>query len=173
VTPRESEELAALWTGAQPVVSAFIRAIVPNHDESEELLQETAVVVVRRFHEYDRQRSFVGWAIGVAKMKVLTHQREKALDRVVFDGALVEQIAEDYRQLAKERLPIHDLLPRCIAELEARAREAIRLRYTEQMKTPRIAAALGLSHIAARIVLTRARTAIRLCVEKHLKQLKA
>ena len=74
------------------------------------------MVLVRRFHEYDRQRPFVGWAMGIAKMKVLTYQREKALERVVFDGALVEQIAEDYRQLANERLPVHDLLIRCVAE---------------------------------------------------------
>lgn len=72
--PQEAEELAALWTSAQPVVAAFIRVLVPRHDDSDELLQETAVVLVRRFQEYDRHRSFVGWAIGIAKMKVLTYQ---------------------------------------------------------------------------------------------------
>ena len=102
-------------------------------------------------------------------MKVLTYRREKAMERLVFDGALVEQIAEDYRQLAEDRLPDCDLLIRCIAELEGRAREAIKLRYAEQMKTPRIAETLGLSHGAARVLLTRARTTLRLCVEKYLK----
>lgn len=173
MTPQESEELAVLWTNAQPAVAAFIRTLVPHGDESDELLQQTAVVLVRKFHEYDRNRSFVGWAIGIAKMKVLGSQRTKALNRVTFDGDLVEQIATDYQQLAEDRLPVRDLLIQCVAELEGRAREAIRLRYAEQMKTPRIAETLGVSHGAARVVLTRARTALRSCVENYLKRSRA
>jgi RNA polymerase sigma-70 factor, ECF subfamily len=173
MTPQEAEELAVLWTGAQPVVVAFIRTLVPHRDQAEELLQQTAVVLVRRFQEYDRDRSFVGWAIGIAKMKVLSYRREQAVHRVVFDGALVEQIAEDYRQVAEERLPDRDLLVQCLVEMEERAREAIQLRYAEQMKTPQIAERLGLSPGATRVLLTRARTTLRVCVEKYLKRLKA
>ena len=91
----------------------------------------------------------------------------------MFDEALVEQIADGYQRLAEDRLPVRELLIQCVAELEEQAREAIRLRYAEQMKTPRIAEALGLSHGAARVLLTRARTMLRLCVEKHLKRLRA
>jgi RNA polymerase sigma-70 factor (ECF subfamily) len=173
MTPDEAEELAILWTGAQPAVAAFIRTLTPRYDEAEEILQQTAAVLVRRFQEYDRSRPFVGWAIGVAKMKVLTYRREMASSRLVFDGALVEQIAEDVQQLATDGLPVRDLLIQCVGELEGRAREAINLRYAEQMKTPRIAETLGMSHGAARVLLTRARTALRMCVERCLKQLKA
>jgi len=131
------------------------------------------VVLVRKFHEYDRSRPFVGWAIGVAKMKILGYRRDKALDRLVFDETLVEQIADDYGQLEEEPLPVRDLLVQCVAELEGRAREAIRLRYAEQMKTPCIAESLNMSHGAARVLLTRARTTLRLCVEKYLRRLKS
>ena len=111
-----------LWTSAQPAVAAFIRTLVPRWDEADELLQQTATVLVGKFRQYDRRRPFVAWAIGVAKMKLLTYRREKALGRVMFDGALVEQIAEDYRQMAEDRLPIGELLIQCIAELDGRAR---------------------------------------------------
>jgi RNA polymerase sigma-70 factor, ECF subfamily len=171
--PQDTEELTALWTTAQPAVTAFIRTLVPDRNESEELLQETAVVLVRRFQEYDRHRPFVAWAIGIAKMKILTYQREKALTPIVFDADLVEHIAEDCQQLAKDDLPFYDLLIKCVTELDARAQKAIRLRYADEMGTPRIAETLGVSHGAARMLLTRARTALRLCVEKYLKQVKA
>lgn len=173
MTPNEAEQLAVLWTGAQPAVAAFIRTLTPRYDEAEEILQQTAAVLVRKFHEYDRERSFVGWAIGIAKMRMLTHRREVATSRLVFDGALVEQIAEDVQQLAAENPPVRDLLVQCVAQLDGRARQAIRLRYAEQMKTPRIAETLGMSSGAARVLLTRARTALRLCIERCTKQLKA
>jgi RNA polymerase sigma factor (sigma-70 family) len=91
----------------------------------------------------------------------------------VFGETLVNQVAQDYHQIANERLPVYDTLAECFEQLETRSREALRLRYAEQMKTPQIAAALGSSQIAARVVLTRARTAIRLCIERHRKQLDA
>lgn len=174
MTPQEAEELAALWTNAQSVVAAFIRTLMPSRNqESEELLQRTAVVLVRKFHQYDRQQPFVGWAIGVAKLEVLAYWRERASDRLVFDGTLVDQIADGYQKLAQDAPPVRDFVVQCVTQLDGRAREAIRLRYAEELKTPRIAEMLGMSHGAARTLLTRARTSLRLCIERHLKRLKA
>jgi RNA polymerase sigma-70 factor, ECF subfamily len=173
MTPREAEDFAALWTGAQTAIAAFIRTFVRRRDESDELLQRTAMALVRKYGEYDSRRSFVAWAIGVAKMELLAYRRERASDRHVFDGALVEKIAESHRQLAEGRLPIHELLVQCVGELDGRALEAIRLRYAKQMKTPQIAEAMGLSHGAARMLLTRARATLRHCVEEHSKPIKA
>jgi RNA polymerase sigma-70 factor, ECF subfamily len=172
MTPHEAEELATLWTNAQPVVAAFIRSLVPRLEESDDLLQRTAVVLVRKFHEFDRGQAFVAWAVGVAKVEVLAYWRERSSDRLVFDDALVERIADGYQRLAQDRTSLRELLIQCVAALEERARKAIQLRYVEQMKTPRIAEALGLSHGAARVVLTRARTTLRLCIEKRMKQVK-
>jgi RNA polymerase sigma-70 factor, ECF subfamily len=173
MTPHETEQFAALWTSAQTAIAAFLRTFVRRRDESDELLQRTAMALVRKYHEYDPQRSFVAWAIGVAKMELLAYRRERALDRHIFDGALVEKIAERHTQLAEGRLPVYDLLVQCVGELDGRALEAIRLKYSKQMKTPQVAEILGLSHGAARMLLTRARTTLRQCVEKHSKAEKA
>ena len=51
--------------------------------------------------------------------------------------------------------------------------EAIRLRYTKQLKTLQIAEAMQLSYGAARTLLTRARNTLRLCMEERLKRVKA
>lgn len=172
MTPQEAEKLAALWTGVQPAIAAFIRTLVHRSDEVEEILQRTAVALVRKFHEFDRERSFVAWAIGVAKFEVLAYWREKSSDRHVFDNTLIEELAEGYRRVAEEQTPLREWLTQCVAELDGRAHEAIRLRYAKQMKTLEIAAAMSLSPGAARVLLTRARTSLRMCMEERLKQQK-
>ena len=58
MTPQEAEELAALWTGSQTAVAAFIRTLVPRRDESEELLQRTAVTLVRKFQRVQSPSAF-------------------------------------------------------------------------------------------------------------------
>lgn len=171
--PEEAEELTVLWTNAQAVVAAYIRTLVPNLNESEELLQRTAVTLVRKFHEYDRCRPFPAWAVGIAKYEVLAYWRERSTDRHVFDAALLDQITESYRRLAHDRLPVRELLSRCIESLAGRAREAIRLRYASQLTTLQLAEALNMSHGAARMLLTRARTLLRQCVEDGIKRLNA
>lgn len=173
MTPKEAEELTVLWTNAQSVVAAYIRTLVPNLNESEELLQRTAVTLVRKFHDYDRGRPFSAWAVGVAKYEVLTYWREQSTDRHVFDAALLDQITESYRRLAQDRLPVRELLSRCIEVLAGRAREAIRLRYAAQLTTLQLAETLNMSHGAARMLLTRARNALRHCVEDGIKRLNA
>jgi RNA polymerase sigma-70 factor, ECF subfamily len=172
MTPQEAETFAALWTAAQAAIAAFLRTFVRRRDESDELLQRTAMTLVRKYHEYDCQRSFVAWAIGVAKMELLAYRRERASDRHVFDGVLVEKIAESHMRLADGRSPVHELLVQCVEELDGRALEAIRLKYGKQMKTLQVAESLDLSYGAARMLLTRARTVLRQCVEKHLKSVK-
>jgi len=171
--PEEAEELTALWTSTQPVVAAFIRTLVSNLNDSEALLQRTAVTLVRKFPEYDRQRPFSAWAVGVAKFEVLAYWRERSSDRHVFDAALVEQITESYRRLAQDRLPVRELLTQCIGALAGRAREAIRLRYAAQMSTLQLASELNMSHGAARMLLTRARSALRQCMEKGIQRMNA
>jgi RNA polymerase sigma-70 factor, ECF subfamily len=172
MTPQETQEFAVSWTAAQSAVAAFIRTFVRRRDESDELLQRTAMALVQKYAQYDSGRPFVAWAIGVAKTELLTYRREKALDRHLFDAVLVEKIAESHTQLAQTRPMVYDLLVQCVGELDGRALEAIRFKYAKQMKTPQIAATMGLSHGAARMLLTRARATLRLCVERQLKSTK-
>jgi RNA polymerase sigma-70 factor (ECF subfamily) len=167
VTPREVEELAANWTGAQRTVAGFVRTLATDFHESEEILQRVAVTLVRKYEQYDRNRSFVAWAIGIAKLEALAFLRERSRDRLVFDDALVAGIAESHERAAQTSAPIPQFLTECIEELDGRSRLAIQLRYGEDLRTAQIASALKISDGAARMLLSRARTLLRRCVEAH------
>lgn len=58
-TQEQSEQLAARWTQAQPVVAAYIRTLLPDFHQAEEVLQRVAVVLVRKFEAYDASKPFV------------------------------------------------------------------------------------------------------------------
>ena len=44
-----------LWTAAQPTVSGYVRALVRDRAVADEVLQETSLVLFRRFDEYDER----------------------------------------------------------------------------------------------------------------------
>lgn len=170
MTPNEAEELATYWTAAQRTVAAFIRTLVPEFNEAEEILQRVAVALVRKFNEYDRARPFAAWAIGIAKYEVLIYRRQHALDRHVFNDALIEQIAESYQRLSQQRFPMRELLAKCFDSLDERARRAIGLRYVQDLRTQRIAEEMQMTDSAVRKLLSRTRIALRDCVDRRLDE---
>lgn len=54
-----SEEIAVLWTGAQPAVAAFVSSIIPNFQDADDILQNVAVAVIKNYDKYDKDRPFV------------------------------------------------------------------------------------------------------------------
>ena len=97
----DPERLAALWTQSQPAVSAYLATVLPDYHSRQEVLQNTAVVLVRKFAEYDADRPFTAWAIGVARFELLKHRSKRAGGRVVFSDALLEAAADRFAETAE------------------------------------------------------------------------
>ncbi|MBX2852812.1 MAG: sigma-70 family RNA polymerase sigma factor [Phycisphaeraceae bacterium] len=164
-TQEQSEQLAALWTQAQPVVSAYIRTLLPDFHQAEEVLQRVAVTLVRKFEGYDLQRPFVPWAIGFARFEVLRYRRDHATDRHQFDSDIVEQAAELYQSEEIDFSGFREALRSCVAKLEGRNRQALILRYTQDVGPKEIAQEMTMSANAVRQLLHRVRAALRKCIE--------
>lgn len=146
-------------------MAAFVRSLITDFHQSEEVLQRVAVALVRKYEQYDPGRPFAAWAIGCAKYEVLMFLREKGAERLLFDNALVEQIAQSYGRAEQNPLPIAQFLDECVEELDGRSRRAIQLRYGHNLRTLGIARQMQISDGAARMLLSRARTVLRKCVE--------
>jgi RNA polymerase sigma-70 factor (ECF subfamily) len=168
---QQSEQFAVLWAAAQPTITAFIRTLMPDYQRAEELLQRVAVMLVRKFHEYDSQRPFAAWAIGFAKNEVLYFRRQLATDKHLFDDEIVEKIAVSYEQLVEEIDPIREALGDCVEELQGRSRQVIDLRYGRGLNSGQIAAKMRLSSGAVRVLLHRVRSVLRRCIERRVGEL--
>ena len=115
------EELTVQWTSAQATVGAFIHTLVTNVHDAEEVLQRVAVTLVRKYEQYDARRPFIAWAMGFAKLEVVKHLRERGNQRLVFDNALVAQIAERYQCTTHDDWAASQFIEECVAELDERA----------------------------------------------------
>lgn len=162
----KSEQFTVLWTAAQPTITAYIRTLVPDFQQTEEVLQRVAIALLRKFDQYDAQRSFGAWAVGVAKYEVLYYRRQHATDRHIFNDELVEQLSLSYEQFLVEADPFREALELCLDELQGRPREAVSLKYEQGLGSATIADRLRMSTGAVRILLWRTRTALRECVER-------
>ncbi len=167
------ERFTRLWTQAQPSIAGYLAALVPDRHQADDLLQEVAVVLLRKFAEYDPARPFPAWAMGVAKTAVLSQRRDKARSACRFAETTIEQLAASWEELLPELDERVRALRDCVGRVSGRARQMLDLRYAEDLSNDAIAERLGLAGGAVRVALHRLRGALQSCIERRLSESEA
>jgi RNA polymerase sigma-70 factor (ECF subfamily) len=164
----DNERFMRHWTQAQPVVASYINSVTGDFHVAEDLLQDVAVVLLNKFSEYDAQRPFVGWALGVARYEMLMRRRSQERSLLSPDTELLNTVAGVYEELAPELDGRARALRECRKTLKGTAESVLRLRYEEALKPAEIARRLGMEAGAIRVQLSRIRAVLQECVERRV-----
>ena len=162
-------EFSLLWTQAQPAVMAFIRSVTPQLADAEDILQETARLVASRFEEYDPSRPFGPWAMGVAKYKVMEWRRDQKKVAMLFDEEAIEAIHFSYSERKVDWDERRRAIDLCLKKASPAAEKLLKLRYIEDLKPAEIAKRLNTTANSVSVRLSRARDALKECLEKRLE----
>lgn len=159
---RESAELLHVYvTACLGDASAMI----------DDVFQDTLVVAWERVDDYDPKRPFGAWLRGIARNLILAKQRERlrlpTLDAAVFDELELRFTALN-RQLGDTLDEKLACLRDCMARLSAREKEALRIRYEEDLRGRPLADQIGTTVENAKKILQRARTRLLSCMSGKL-----
>lgn len=169
MSPDNQTQFAKLWTRAQPNVLAYISASIRGFQDAEDVLQNVAVVAIRKFSNYDHGRPFVPWILGIAKYEVLHFLRSRSKDPHEWvDDELLTLLAGAYERrfeiLDQERAALADCLP----NLRGKMRDAVEQRHGEGIKPAVIAESMGTSPGYVSILLNRAYKQLRKCISQRI-----
>jgi RNA polymerase sigma-70 factor (ECF subfamily) len=132
-------QLVELFLSHQARLYGFIVSLVPNRADAEDLLQETGMLLHRRFHEFQPGTSFLAWACQIAKHKVLDLRKRRARNPVQFDSEFIEAIANHQTvQPGKSRV-LDGALAQCLQKLSAKDRDLIERCYLRHATFKRVA----------------------------------
>lgn len=168
LSARDQERFTRLWTEAQPAVAGYVHATVRDVAAAKDIVQETALVLLRRFGEYDAARPFLPWALGVARFQILGFRRDEVRSPVTFDSELFDRFTSLWAELAPRISDEGAALQTCLEKLAHRSREVVHLRYFEALSSDDIARRLGSNPGSIRVLLQRTREQLRKCVERQL-----
>lgn len=168
LSEHDQERFLRLWGAVQPAVAGYIASVVRDSAAAKDVLQETSLVLFRKFAEYDQQRPFLAWALGVAKFQVLGHRRDAARDLLRFDAGLLDQFTDQWAASAPASYDAAAMLETCLGRLTGRARQIVQWRYFEDLTAEEIARRSANSGAAIRVLLQRIRTQLRACIEKQM-----
>ena len=166
----ESERFLTAYLAVQDSLRAFVGSVVGDRAQADDVLQEVALVLWRKFERFDPARgSFSAWARGIAATEILRQRQRFARARLVLDEATIEAFAAAWEPIERED-PRLEALEACVRQVPALHRQALELRYQEGLEISDIAARLGRGVEAIGKSLQRLRNALADCVRRRLAQ---
>ena len=160
------QEFSELITEHHARIYAYIHSLLRDLHDADEVMQRTTLVMWRKFKTYDRTKSFVGWASGVARYEVSNFFRQRGRDKMSFSDELAEVLIDSHAENANELDEQTEVLAQCMKKLSDSDRQLMQRCYQKDHSVPEIAAALGRSTQSIHNSLRRIRELLYQCVSK-------
>ena len=164
----DEKAFTALIELYQQTVYGYLRARLFDSTDAEDLCQETFLRCYQGREKLSRATHVGPWLIGIARnllrehVKRISRRREVAWTELCLE---LDQLVQDRTSLGGE---VMQTLPICLESLGPSAKQAIDLRYRAQMRMNDIAGLLRRSEGAVRLLVHRARLALKQCLESRL-----
>jgi RNA polymerase sigma-70 factor, ECF subfamily len=166
-----AEEFLELYAACEHKLYVYIVALIGNSREAHDILQDTVLILWRKFGEFERGASFLAWARGVARYRVLRYRQMHANEACALDAKALDAVTARLSSLDNPRhVAYAEALPDCMERLEERDRELLRVRYASDLTLRSLATKLNRSENAISQSLARIRRFLRKCVEDTVRR---
>lgn len=165
-----TEAFVRLLTRHERDLYRYIVSLMPVGGEPDDVMQETATLLWKKFSDYDRERPFLPWAMRFAYFEVLKQRKRLGKSRLIFSEELLATIASDYASEEPALRSRRRALESCLAKLPAGDRDLLRRRYASRSTMAELAAEVGRSVHKLYYALERIRENLMLCVDRAMRK---
>ncbi len=173
-TPDSSDHTAqvqALFVRHSAALRGFVVSLVADFAAVDDVLHDTFLTVTAKAAEFELGTNFVAWAKAVARFKVLharrAHWREiNGISDEAIEALCASEPEADAAPLERQLAA----LASCVEALPKQTRRAVELRYRQAHTVPEAAERLGWTQGSLYVVLCRARSALRECIQRKLAE---
>ena len=146
----QAERFALLFSAHAVRLHVYIRTLVLDPTDSDEVFQNTSCILWRKFDTFDGATDFMAWACRIAYLEVCNFRRVKRRRPALSDQAL-ELVAAGAEDVVGDCDWRRDALEKCLKKLDSSQDQLLRLRFHEQEPPKEIARRIGQSvHVVYR-----------------------
>ena len=164
----EERNFGRLLIEFQPQIYGYIRSFIPHECDAEEVFQEVASVLWKKFDDFQAGTSFLAWALSVARYEVMYFWRKRSRDLLWFDDNLLESVADDTLAVSQRSREMQAALQGCISKLTPRQKHLIRHRYQANTSLVELAKELGRPVSSLYKSLVNIRGSLRICISRAM-----
>jgi len=164
--PDPTAEFLEVYSHNYPRLQFYLMTLLPFPDDAADVLQETSLVLWKRFDTYTTGTNFFAWACKIARLQALKYRERRGKAALMFSDELLETLAVE---AAEERFaPINSLeyLRQCLGRLSARDQQLIQKRYEPGVSVGVLAENIGRTTNSLSKSLGRIRRSLLECIER-------
>jgi len=163
-------QFLTLFLASEKEVFRYISALVPNASEAQDLVQQTALALWRKFESYDPRQPFTPWACRFALLEVKEFLRRTRKWRALLEGDLADELVRRRESLNADLDRRLTHLASCLDKLPNQRRALVEGYYYERQSVEDLAARTGKTVEAIYKSLQRIRQTLLECVTLSLQQ---
>jgi RNA polymerase sigma-70 factor (ECF subfamily) len=168
--PRRYEEFAALVRLHTNQLLAYINAVLLNWNDSDDLFQETCLVLWEKFDEFQPGTNFLAWAFRVADYKILKFRTRESRRASVTDKLRDRLKASFAACKAADAEASLTSLSHCMERLPQGDRDLATSCYGKNVPVRQVAETVGRSPESVHRSLRRIRAWLLECVQRELRR---
>lgn len=148
----------------------YITALLPTSNDAADVLQETSMVLWRKFHTFELGTNFFAWACKIARFQVMKYHEQQGRSARFFDNNLLEKLAVEAEDESLVRGVTLQTLENCLNKLCEKDRVLIRRRYQPGTSVQALSANIGRSANSLSKSLGRIRRVLLDCIDRTMAQ---
>jgi RNA polymerase sigma-70 factor (ECF subfamily) len=166
----KTNEFLRLLMANQKRIYAFILAMVPNHQDADDLFQETVLLMWSKFESFTQGTSFLAWGCTIARYQILNVRKRYSVRSTRFSEAAMELLYRESDRFVEQIDSRMQALRMCIGKLAQSDHELICMRYRDEISIKSIAEQMGRSAQSIYKRITRIHDALLRCVRRAVSR---
>jgi len=118
-----------LWSENLTSIRRYVLSLRPEISSVDDILQETAISLWRKFDAYDPARPFVAWACRFALLQTLKQRQQRQRDRLVFNNDILNEALNEPHHESELTIARRDALTKALPSLAESDRRLLHRRY--------------------------------------------
>lgn len=162
------ERFLQLLLPIQPGLHSYLRTLILNRTDAEDVLQAAAAVMWEKFDDFQPGTRFDRWAYQIVHLQALCYLTDCKRSKLVFSEKLLALLADQAATQSESTNETMAALDACMQRLPERDRELLRLRFGPAGGTNRnVARALGRSEGAVSRALSQLYDNLLECIKQR------
>jgi RNA polymerase sigma-70 factor (ECF subfamily) len=159
-----------LYLANERRIYGYVRALIPNWSDIDDIIQETASVMWSKFDEFEKGTNFSAWALKISHLQVLNYCKNKKRDKLYFSDQVMQSLSDKIaaqNQNADERMAV---LKQCLLRLHPNERTLMQMRYEPGATTKSVSQQTGKeTHVLYRLF-NKIHAKLLLCIRRTLAE---
>ncbi len=169
-TEKRPDAFVELFSQHQRQLLGYLHALVQNTADAEDLLQQTSLILWRKFDEFQPDTNFFAWACRIAYYEANNFVQSKRRQQTVFSQSLLAALSAERAAQVDLFAARREALPFCLEKLSPADRQLLEQCYERNTSIKQVAAHRGRSADGVYQSLRRIRQSLYDCINRALAQ---